>query len=110
MTGSERVLARLRRGPATAAELYAETRCMVHSRVSNLRERGYVIECDKRNNYTYRLLSEPDIPRSEDTARAGGHDAVAFPASGLVEESSPGSLSEGTLFSLSRGAYEGEAA
>lgn len=46
MTGCERILARLEQGPASAAELYATTYTVVHSRIADLRKRGYVIECE----------------------------------------------------------------
>lgn len=46
MTGCDRILARLEQGPATAAELYATTYTVVHSRIADLRRRGYVIECE----------------------------------------------------------------
>jgi len=62
MTGCERILARLEQGPATAAELYATTYTVVHSRIADLRKRGYVIECEHVGGegaqaYLYRLLS-----------------------------------------------------
>lgn len=46
MTGCERILARLEQGPATAAELYATTYTVVHSRIADLRKRGHVITCE----------------------------------------------------------------
>lgn len=68
MTGCERVLARLERGPATAAELYAETYCVVHSRIAELRKRGHRIETfripDKTGaaSYGYRLTTCTEGP------------------------------------------------
>lgn len=62
MTGCERILQRLRQGPATAAELYA-LGVMVHSRVADLRKRGHVIVCEHiagktgTAGFEYRLLS-----------------------------------------------------
>ena len=49
MTGCDRILDRLADGPATAAELYATTYCVVHSRIAELRRRGYQITCDRVN-------------------------------------------------------------
>lgn len=62
MTGCERILARLEEGPATAAELYATTYTVVHSRISDLRKRGYVIDCEKVDgegaaSYVYTLCA-----------------------------------------------------
>lgn len=107
MTGSERVLARLRQGPATASELYAETRCMVHSRVADLRRRGYDITCDKTRDYLYRL-NEPDgaaQARGDLMPSAGTAGTPSSDGSPLGSRSLhvSGSLS---LFDLPRGAYE----
>jgi len=46
---------------AWVPHLYAQTGVMVHSRVPELRRRGYVIECRRfgRRDYRYRLVSEP---------------------------------------------------
>jgi hypothetical protein len=40
-------------------DLYGKTRCMVHSRIADLRRRGYVIECKSfgKGDYRYRLVS-----------------------------------------------------
>lgn len=46
MTGCDRVLERLKQGPATAHELY-QLGVIAHSRISDLRRKGYVIECDR---------------------------------------------------------------
>lgn len=63
MTGCERILARLKRGPATAAELYATTYTVVHSRIADLRKRGYSISCEHiggtgAETYVYSLLNQ----------------------------------------------------
>lgn len=63
MTGCERILARLEEGPATAAELYATTYTVVHSRIADLRKRGFAITCEKVDgegaaSYVYTLCSE----------------------------------------------------
>jgi hypothetical protein len=74
VTGCERVLERLRQGPATSAELYATTYCVVHSRIAELRSRGYVIDrsrvdaATEAGSHVYTLLQEPETP----TARAPG--------------------------------------
>lgn len=56
MTDKARLLARLSDGCwHSYMELY-ELHMIVHSRVSDLRRDGYLIECDKREkNYRYRL-------------------------------------------------------
>ena len=66
-TDCERVLAALRTGPKSAAELY-ELRCIVHSRIADLRRKGHVITCERVGNdgarsYRYTLLSEADGER-----------------------------------------------
>lgn len=105
MTGAERVIAQLRSGPKTQAELYAATRCMVHSRVADLRRKGYVIECDKTAGYTYSLISEPHLGSEETGAQPGdGTTRRPVPCRSFQTDSSPVQLS---LFSP--GAY-GEAA
>lgn len=69
MSGATRILARLRQGPATAAELYA-LHCVVHSRISELRKQGHRIVCEHTpggtgpGSYVYRLdgsLRERDV-------------------------------------------------
>lgn len=63
MSGATRILARLRQGPATAAELYA-LHCVVHSRISELRKQGHRIVCERTPGetgpeaYVYRLVGE----------------------------------------------------
>ena len=60
MSGTARILARLRQGPATAAELYG-LHCIVHSRISELRKQGHRIVCEHTpgetgpGSYVYRL-------------------------------------------------------
>lgn len=97
MSGCERILTRLERGPATAAELYAETFSVVHSRVSELRKRGHDIACARHSGegaaaYVYTLRSAtPDGP----TPKRGpvGYSAVSGNASPLGEpEQAPGQL------------------
>lgn len=64
MTGTERVLAELKTGPKTAAELYASTFSVVHSRISDLRRAGYDIGIERLGgtgaaSFLYRLKSSP---------------------------------------------------
>lgn len=88
MTGCERVLSRLRQGPATAAELY-RLGVIVHSRVSDLRRQGHNITCVKRDgvgpeSYLY-TLTERAVGPSE--AVLGGFDSQ--PPARSVSVSSP---------------------
>lgn len=50
----------------TSAELYGELRFVVHSRVSDLRRRGYTIESERvgngAENHRYRLVRHAEIP------------------------------------------------
>lgn len=46
LSGNDRILAALRTGPKLAAELYG-LNAMVHSRVAELRRRGFVIDCER---------------------------------------------------------------
>lgn len=101
MTGCERVLARLERGPATAAELYADTYTVVHSRIADLRRQGYDITCERvpgktgARSYLYTLSG--DDPRSG--SGVGHTPPLPAPAARLtaVERaaSSPGTSSGG---------------
>lgn len=64
VTGTDRVLAELRTGPKTAAELYATTYTVVHSRISDLRRRGYTITIERTGgqgaaSFVYHLGAEP---------------------------------------------------
>lgn len=47
MTQNERILALLDVGPATTADILREVPCIVHSRVAELRKRGYDIRCEQ---------------------------------------------------------------
>lgn len=61
MSGTARILARLRQGPATAAELYG-LHCIVHSRIAELRKQGHMIVCSRTPGlcgpeaYSYRIV------------------------------------------------------
>ena len=62
MTDTELVLSCLKdAGGSWVADMYGKTRVMVHSRVAELRRRGYVIECRRfgQGDYRYRLVSTP---------------------------------------------------
>lgn len=78
MTGCERILARLEQGPTTAAELYATTYTVVHSRIADLRKRGHVITCEHvagegAASYVYTLVQDcavgTDPPRVAEAQR-----------------------------------------
>lgn len=59
MGDADRILAILRRSEGRwVAGLYQETACMVHSRIADLRHRGYRIECKRfaQGDYRYRLV------------------------------------------------------
>ena len=60
MTDTERVLKCLTDAQgAYVADLYGRTRCMVHSRISDLRKQGHVIEMKRfgHRDYRYRLVA-----------------------------------------------------
>jgi len=62
VTHSERVLRVLVEAEgAWVQDLYGKTRCMVHSRVADLRRKGYGIEQAKfgRGDHRYRLTAMP---------------------------------------------------
>jgi hypothetical protein len=59
MTDTERVLAALMATPGEyVGDLYQSCGCMVHSRVADLRRKGYAIECLRfgHKDYRYRLM------------------------------------------------------
>jgi len=91
VTGCDRIIARLADGPATAAELYATTYSVVHSRIAELRKRGHVIECEHvkgetgASSYIYRLVGEAGTTQPGQTARADG-DATAWEAPRLPDQ------------------------
>ena len=68
MTDAELVLTILREARGGwVQDLYRRTACMVHSRIAELRRRGYVIECKRfgQGDYRYRLLegAAAEVPR-----------------------------------------------
>lgn len=89
-TQYERILAVLKDGkPHTSAELY-RTGCVLHSRISVLRKRGYVIELTRAdgvgaNSYLYRLVATPDDASPQSTR---GQAVSALDASGASLASS----------------------
>lgn len=63
MTDGARILSKLRAARGEWVEnLYGTTACMVHSRIAELRRRGFVIECRRfgQGDYRYRLVAEPE--------------------------------------------------
>ena len=62
MSDTERVLSALSAQPGQwIAGLYGKTHVLVHSRVAELRRRGYLIQCQRfgPGDYRYRLLVSP---------------------------------------------------
>jgi hypothetical protein len=90
MTGCERVLARLRQGPASHLELY-QLGVIAHSRISDLRRKGYSISCEKKGDlYEYSLLKqgEPNEPMAQ--AVVGAPSTPPVPQTDFaVESASP---------------------
>jgi hypothetical protein len=67
---NERVLVVLEATPGQWLDrLYQRTQCMVHSRISDLRKRGYRIEsrCFGKSDWRYRLLT-PDATQPNEAA------------------------------------------
>jgi hypothetical protein len=69
---SDRVLAVLRESEGQwVPNLYRRTQCMVHSRIADLRKRGYRIEsrCFGKSDWRYRLMpASPDGAPPEEVA------------------------------------------
>lgn len=65
VSGARRVARELRRGGWVRSDhLYRRTACVVHSRIAELRARGWEIECDREQGkngaiYTYRAKHVP---------------------------------------------------
>ena len=78
MTHCERVLDLLSDGkPHSAMELY-RLGCIAHSRVSDLRKRGHVIECWRAgDDYLYQLLPAPSPESGPADDPPGGLDGTA---------------------------------
>lgn len=67
LTQNERILALLATGEKSTHEILREVPCIVHSRIAELRTRGYVIACRREGeNYLYTLASSPQ-PEPEKT-------------------------------------------
>lgn len=64
MSQASRIVVLLRERPHTCAEILREVPCIVHSRISELRDKGYVIAHQTTGpgagGSLYTLLSEPD--------------------------------------------------
>ena len=76
-----RILTLLRERPHTTSEILREVPSIVHSRIAQLRELGYVIACDRTKGYgagafRYTLLSEPDPGDHGADVRAGSLSGV----------------------------------
>lgn len=84
MSQKQRIVELLRTGPKTCAEILQHVPCIVHSRVSGLRDDGYVIAHETTgpgaSGSLYTLLSEPD--RAETVV---GPDGTAGSLSGVGE-------------------------
>jgi hypothetical protein len=93
MTGCERVLARLRQGPATHHDIYA-LHVVGHSRIAELRRRGHRIECEQTTDqrgerlYTYRLLK--DASGADGCASHAPSEAASDASLSLLVETPPG--------------------
>jgi hypothetical protein len=93
VNGCERVLARLTQGPATAAELYATTYTVVHSRISDLRRQGHRIEIERTGgtgagSFVYRLVSSPTPGAScvDGEVAASADPAAPLSAAGSAQQ------------------------
>ena len=78
-----RILTLLRERPHTTSEILREVPSIVHSRIAQLRELGYVIACDRTKGYgagafRYTLLSEPDPGDHGADVRAGSLSGVDY--------------------------------
>jgi hypothetical protein len=93
VTGCEKVLARLRQGPASHSELYG-LNVIAHSRIAELRKKGHRIECARGTDglYHYSLLEEGE-PNEPDGALAvdDGVEPSPVPQAVASEPASPSS-------------------
>jgi hypothetical protein len=89
VTGCERVLQLLSDGlEHTHLELY-QLGVVAHSRISDLRKRGHVIETWRDGDlYLYRLVSSPLPPRSDSVGGGGGAAAAPEPVVPVGEQMS----------------------
>jgi hypothetical protein len=80
VTQCDRILELLQQRPRTCAEILQEVPCIVHSRVSDLRARGYEIEHETTGvgaaGSLYRLVGSPPVPRVEGAADCLGPDSA----------------------------------
>jgi hypothetical protein len=83
---ASRILELLRQRPHTTAEILREVPSIVHSRIATLRDRGYVITCERvdgegANAYLYTLLCEPEQAEPIGAGRpSGSQSGVDDPA------------------------------
>jgi hypothetical protein len=99
VTGCEKVLARLRQGPASHLELY-QLGVIAHSRIADLRRKGHTISCEKKHDlYEYTLLEEGDpveanpdpLPATQTATSESASPSSNSEAHNLLREySSPG--------------------
>jgi hypothetical protein len=88
VTGCEKVLARLRQGPASHLELY-QLGVIAHSRIADLRRKGHTISCEKKHDlYEYTLLEEGD------PVETSSPDLSPATQTATSESASPSSSSE----------------
>jgi hypothetical protein len=82
VTGCEKVLARLRQGPASHMELYG-LGVIAHSRIAELRKKGHAIECSRGNDglYHYTLVSPLDDGDPERLSATAVERVVLSPVS-----------------------------
>jgi hypothetical protein len=90
-TQCERILAVISDGREhTAAELY-RTGCVLHSRISDLRKRGYVIELSRADgvgaeSFLYKLVATPEEATSAAVVSSGtAATAEPHPAASVAE-------------------------
>lgn len=101
MTGCERVLARLRKGPASHLELY-QLGVIAHSRIADLRRKGYQIGCERDGDlYVYSLLEETAsaaaVSSSREAHPADTADVSAPPSPGETAPEPPPALVPGQV-------------
>lgn len=115
MTDKEKVLALLSDGrPHTHHEIYA-LNVMGHSRITNLREDGYVIKrWNEGRTSVYQLLSEPEQAASSSSKVPSGNSSGSLRSAALAEAPTDGVAARvqpaQLLLLAPPGAYEGEAA
>lgn len=85
----DRILALLRTGPKTTRQILDVVPSIVHSRIANLREKGYEISCTRTKGegaggFLYTLLSEPSgSSRGRTDGSLSGVDDPVVTSSGM---------------------------